>query len=32
MTAGMDDGLEETEEEGSPSIIKTGGLLEEDTF
>ena len=32
MTAGMEDGLEEAEEEGSPSIVKTGGLLEEDTF
>ena len=32
LTAGMEDGLDEAEEEGSPSIVKTGGLLEEDTF
>lgn len=32
MTAGMEDGLEEAEEEGSPSIVKPGTLLEEDTF
>ena len=32
QTAGMEDDLEEAEDEASPSIVKTGGLLEEDTF